>query len=376
MRIGLLGGSFDPVHSAHMALARAAREKLGLDMVILMPSGEPPYKKCRASRADRFNMTDIAARGGKWLRACDIEITRPGATYAVDTLRQLAQEYPGAEIVYILGADAAARVKNWRGADEVRRLCQIACVARGGKDACPEGMLRLDATLEDISSSKIREMVNRGESVEGIVPEGVGEYIAQRGLYITAMTEGEMIDDLKKRLKPSRFEHTLNVARTAAELALMNAMPSGKAYIAGLAHDCAKNMTDAELLEMADAAGADDNEKRLIQVLHAPVGAMVAWDRYGINDPEVLHALRRHTIGGRGMSVLDMIIYVADFIEPGRRPFPGLDEIRQAAYGDLRRATVMCAQSTKAYQLGQGAKVHPVTELMIKEIGYGGMNNG
>lgn len=368
MRIGLLGGSFDPVHNAHVALARAARERLGLDLVVMMPSGEPPYKKCRAGKADRLSMVRLAVQGERGIEVSDIEIKRSGETYAVDTLRELSEMYPGSEIVYILGADAAAKVRRWKGAEEVLRLCRIACVARGENDECPEGMTRLECRLEDISSSMIRDMVRRGEDIAGLVPEGVRGYIGRRGLYIAEMTEEEIIADLKERLKPSRFEHTLGVAQTALELARENGFPEGKAYIAGLVHDCAKNLSDGEMDDMADEAGADAEERLVRQVLHAPVGALVAQKRYGINDPEILQAVRRHTIGGSGMSILDMIIYVADFIEPGRRPFPGLEEVRRAAHENVRRAALMCAESTRNYQTRQGGRIHPATEMMIREI--------
>jgi len=376
VKIGLLGGSFDPVHSAHMALARAAREKLGLDKVILMPSGEPPYKKCAASRADRLAMTRLAAAQEDWIEVSDIEIMRSCETYAVDSLRQLSAMYPGHEIIYLMGADAAARVHRWKGADEVVKLCRIACVSRAENDVCPEGMIALNVKLEDISSSMIRERINSGLAADGLVPNCVAKYIAGRGLYITGMPEAAVEEDLKARLRPSRFKHTLGVAQTARELALLNGVSAGKAYIAGLVHDCAKNLSDEELDSMAEISGADDDERTISQVLHAPVGAVVARERYGINDPEVISAVRRHTIGGSGMSMLDMIIYVADFIEPGRRPFPGLEKIRAEAYRDIRRGALLCAQSTRNYQAGQGAKVHPATELMIREITHGGMNNG
>lgn len=376
MRIGLLGGSFDPVHNAHMALARAAMDQLGLDRVLMMPSGEPPYKKCMASRADRLNMVRLAADGKDWIGVSEIEIMRSGETYAVDSLRMLKKEYPGDEIVYILGADAAAKVHRWKGADEVLRLCRIACAVRGDNDVIPQGMLRLDAKLEGISSSEIRRRVCKGEGFEEFVPAGVGRYIRERGLYIAGMPEGEIVEDLRARLKPSRFEHTLGVAQTAVELARINGMVGGKAYIAGLVHDCAKNLSDGELMEMADISGADAEERKITQVLHAPVGAVVARERYGINDQEILNAVRRHTVGGSGMSLLDMIIYVADFIEPGRKPFPGLEEVRDMARRDVRRAALMCAESTGNYQAMRGGSMHPATELMIREIRHGGMNNG
>lgn len=376
MRIGILGGTFDPVHSGHIALARAALEKLSLDKVWLMPSGQPPYKAPAAGRADRLNMVNLAAAGLDRVEVCEAEIMRAGPTYAADTLRQLKAEMPEAELVYILGSDAASRVHSWKDADEVLKICSFACVVReGAAREVPEGMLRLEADIAGISSEAIRSAISSGGNADDGLPPKVAEYIAHRGLYIASMSEQDIIADLKKRLKPSRFAHTIGVAETAAELAGLNGLPAGKAYVAGLLHDCAKNLGDDELLELAGISGADADEIAVMPVLHAPVGAYVARERYGVKDPEVLSAIRRHTIGAEDMSLLDAIVYVADMIEPGRKYFAGLDRARSLARKNIFSAVVLCARLTRDYKKGIGA-IHPMTEIMIKNIENGGMNNG
>ena len=111
-------------------------------------------------------------------------------------------------------------------------------------------------------------------------------------------------------------------------------------------------------------------------VLHAPVGAYVAKERYGVVDNEVLCAIRRHTVGAEDMSLLDAIVYVADMIEPGRKYFDGLDRARAMARKDIFQAAALCGKLTRSFNKGKGAKMHPVTEKMIEKIENGGMNNG
>lgn len=376
MRTGILGGTFDPVHSGHVQLARAALKQLSLDRVLLLPSGEPPYKKPIAGRADRLTMARRAVDGLKGIEICELEILHPGPTYTADTLRRLRESYPGDELVYILGSDAAARVSRWKDADEARRLCRFACVVRAGaQDTVPEGMLRMEADIPGISSEAIRSKINSGGTVGDELPSNVAQYIAARGLYIAAMPESEIISDLQRILKPGRFRHTLGVMETSVELAQIYGAPEGKALYASLLHDCAKNLDDSALIELGHISGADAAEMACMPVLHAPAGAYLARERYGVRDMEVLSAIRRHTVGAENMSLLDAIVYVADMIEPGRRFFAGLDEARMLARRDIFRAAALCGRMTREYARRKGA-LHPTTEKMINFIENGGNPNG
>ena len=376
MRTGILGGTFDPIHSGHVQLALAALKQLGLDRVLLLPSGEPPYKKPFAGRADRLTMARRAVDGLNGIEVCESEILRPGPTYTADTLRTLHARYPGDELIYILGSDAAARVSRWKNADEARRLCRFACVVRAGaQEGVPEGMLRLEADIADISSEAIRSEIASGGAATGSYPSNVEKYIAARGLYLAAMPESEIISDLQRTLKPGRFRHTLGVMETSVELARIYGAPEGKALYAALLHDCAKNLSEGELMELAEISGADADEMACPPVMHAPVGAHLAHTRYGVRDAEVLSAIRRHTVGAEDMSLLDAIVYVADMVEPGRRFFPGLDDARNLARRDIFSAAALCGRLTREYNRGKGA-LHPMTEKMIKCIENGGFANG
>lgn len=376
MRTGIFGGTFDPIHSGHLQLAQAALGQLGLDRVLLMPSGEPPYKKPLAGRADRLIMARRAADDLRGVEVCELEILRPGPTYAVDTLRALRRIYPEDELVYILGSDAAARVCRWKNADEAHRLCRFACVVRSGaQDAVPEGMLKLETAIPDISSEAIRAEIAAGGTAADVLPSNVARYISARGLYLAAMPEAEIIAELRRSLKPGRFLHTLGVVDTSVELARIYGAPEGKALYASLLHDCAKNLAEGELVKMAEMVGADKDEMACAPVLHAPAGAYLARERYGVHDAEVLCAIRRHTVGAEDMSLLDAIIYVADMIEPGRRFFAGLDDARALARRDIFRAAALCGRLTREYARGKGS-LHPTTEKMIERIENGGIANG
>jgi predicted HD superfamily hydrolase involved in NAD metabolism len=243
-------------------------------------------------------------------------------------------------------------------------------------------ILRADAPNLDIrapgalDNSDLHAMLLRGADAREYVPEAALHVIAARGLYLASMPESAIRDDLRAVQGARRFAHTLGVMETAASLAEANGLPAGKARVAGLLHDCAKHLTDAQLLAYADVSGADAFERAIPQLLHAPVGAHIAQSRYSVRDPEILSAIRRHTVGGRGMGILDAIVYVADYIEPNRAGFRGLEDARLCAQADLWAATALCARLSEEYETRCGRRLHPATAQMIQEIENGGMDIG
>lgn len=186
MRIGILGGSFDPVHLGHVALAEAARTGLRLDRVLLVVAASQPLKPGgpAAPAEDRYAMARLAARGRPGLEASDLELRRPGPSYTVDTLREVrAGLAPGDVLFLLLGADALADLPRWRESAEIRRLAAVAGWRRPEAPP-PDGA---DVVLEDegpgISSTEIRRRAAAGLPLDGLVPGDVAAYIASRGLY-------------------------------------------------------------------------------------------------------------------------------------------------------------------------------------------------
>lgn len=370
-RIGLLGGTFNPIHCGHMAMAEAARAALNLDAVVLMPAGDPPHKEPEgATAADRLRMTELAADGR--FPVSSMEIDRPGKTYTVDTLEALTAQ--GAEEIHMLiGADTLRELKSWREPDRVFALCRFIAFGRVGcvyPDA-PEGarVTKLEAEIPGVSSTQVRARVHAGLSIEGLVLSAVERYIGVNRLYDPPrlLSPDEMRAKLQASMKSSRFDHVEGVEQTMRRLARRYGVDEEKAALAGLLHDCAKGMS---LEEMRAAAAKyevayDPMETNPAALLHAPVGAAVARAEYGVTDPDVLHAIRFHTTGCAEMSVLDQLLFLADMIEPTRRPYPGLEELRAAAEQDLFSAVLLAMRHQSAYIAACGHQPHPDEEAAL-----------
>jgi len=186
MRIGILGGSFDPVHLGHLALAEAARDQLALDRVLLVVAAGQPLKPSGpvAPAEDRYAMLRLAVRGRERLEASDMEFQRPAPSYTVDTLREIRREAPpGAEVVLLLGADALADLPRWRESAAIRTLAKVAACTRPGFPPPSGADLALEIDTPDISSTDVRRRVASGEGIGTLVPEDVAVYITERGLY-------------------------------------------------------------------------------------------------------------------------------------------------------------------------------------------------
>lgn len=188
MRLGVFGGSFDPIHHGHLLAATVLAEALGLEEVRLIVARQQPLKaggggagSHHASPEDRAAMVEAAVAGSPWLRTERMELQRPGPSFMVDTLRALKAGRPEAELVLVLGSDAAAELPQWREADAIRTLARIEVFARGR--AREAGGAGVAVPRVDISSTAIRARVRAGLSIRYWVPDAVADYIATHRLY-------------------------------------------------------------------------------------------------------------------------------------------------------------------------------------------------
>lgn len=379
IRTGILGGTFDPIHKAHIEIAQMAREALQLDEIWILPDGDPPHKKTNATGADRLEMARLAIDGICGFSALDIEIRRKGTTYTIDTLKELKRSRPGYQLTYIIGGDTLYKIETWHTFRDIAPLCDIAVIARAETD---ETELRRYAEYlaqtygfriwivpggeSPVSSSEIRRRIARGLSVDDYLPKKVQRYIEKKHLY-----RDERIDKLRSVLTPARFKHTLGVEETAIRLAVDFGVDPAKAAEAALFHDCAKcSYSHQQMLEICKNGGLelDENEKQIAQILHAPAGAVLAKQEYGVTDPEVLEAIRWHTTGRKGLSKLEKIVFLADAIEPYRKPYPGLEKIRELARTDLDAAICQSARDTQAYVAARDLPLNPCTAQMLEEL--------
>jgi len=186
MRLGLLGGSFNPIHHGHLITAIRAAEAARLDRVLFIPAAVSPLKNGDelAPARDRWAMLRLALRGTPLFEASDLELRRGGVSYTVDTLRELRRR-TDARLFWILGTDAARLLPRWKSIDEVRRLASFIIVSRPGDRVVrkmPKDLI-IRAPLLELSSSEIRERVRRGLSIRYMLPDAVERYLRRKGLY-------------------------------------------------------------------------------------------------------------------------------------------------------------------------------------------------
>jgi len=196
MKIGVFGGTFDPVHRAHIALAEAARDALRLDKVMLVPAGHPMSRNELpvAPAKDRLAMLRLAVKGKKGLEVSDLEIDRSGPTYTVDSITQLRKSAPAAEIYFIMGCDSLVQLPEWKDPARLIALCRLVAVPRPG---CAADLEKLEKKIPgisknviflkepnlDVSATVIRDRLANNETIDDIVPATVAEYIKKHHLY-------------------------------------------------------------------------------------------------------------------------------------------------------------------------------------------------
>jgi len=189
-RIGLFGGSFDPVHLGHLLVAQAAREELGLERLFFIPAAQSPFKPDSKpiSGTERLRLLRLALAGKTWCEIDEQELHRGGVSYTIDTVRDYHRRFPNAEIFYLIGGDHVQKLPSWREADQLASLADFVVVPRPGQADTPFPKPFHGRALKGfplgVSSSQIRERVKAGQPIDHLVPTMVAEAIRGLGLYV------------------------------------------------------------------------------------------------------------------------------------------------------------------------------------------------
>lgn len=386
MKIGIYGGSFNPPHLGHLAAAESAAKYLQLDKLILIPAGIPPHKALSADepgKAHRLAMTRLmgeqaALDTGVEVEVSAMEVEREGKSYSVDTVRALHEQYPGAEMWLLMGTDMFLSFQNWYKPEEILRYTGLCAFGRTEKDGeelfAPQraflgekfpGSRIVTMTLPnlvDVSSTELRERIPRGET-EGLLAPAVLGYILREHLYGTnldlkRLTLEELRPIALSYLKAKRIPHVLGTEQTAKALAEKYGADVEKARFAALLHDATKRLSMAEQLALCEHyhIALDELEQHALKLLHAKTGAALARDVYGADD-EIYSAILWHTTGKPKMTVLEKVLYLADYIEPNR-DFDGVDDLRKVVWEDLDRGLAMGLAMTVEEMKERGNPVH------------------
>lgn len=187
MKIGILGGTFNPIHYGHLILGEQVLGQLGLDRVIFVPTFLPPHKSDKdvISAKHRLKMIQLAVKANKHFAVSDIEMLRKGKSYTVDTLRQIKKKFPSADLFFICGSDLVNEIPQWKDVDEIYKLAKFVLAKRPGfgKRLSGESFLKINVAQVDISSSFIRDLVKQARSILYLTPYVVVKYIEKHGLY-------------------------------------------------------------------------------------------------------------------------------------------------------------------------------------------------
>lgn len=387
--IAIMGGTFDPIHHGHLVTAEAVRHRFKVDKVVFMPAGQPAHKanKKVTHNEHRYLMTVLATMRNENFEVSRIEIDRPGLTYTIDTIETLKKMCrPDVRLYFITGADAIHQIMTWKEPERLLNLCDFVAVTRPGYDRsklfADIGEIRekyssriyyMEVPALAISSSDIRERARKGEPIKYLLPQEVEDYIHKFGLYqdeekdeVKFMLPIEtMQEKLQSALSVKRYIHTMGVAEEAVKLAEIfgTAKDRQKARVAGLLHDCAKDYPENMRLRFCKEykVKTDEIMEKQTDLIHPFLGAEVAKREYQVMDEDILNAIRFHTTGRAGMSLLEKIIFIADYIEPNREKFGGLEEARRLAYLDLDEAMEYILENTIAYVKARGRLLHPLS---------------
>ena len=382
-KIGIMGGTFDPIHNGHLIAAEEVLQALDLDEVIFMPAGASPLKNAAktASARHRHIMCVLATYDNPKFSVSTLEIDRAGITYTVDTLAELKDQRPHDALFFIVGADVIKTFSKWKNFDEILRMCKIVAVTRGGVEESNfannyyDNIIYLKIPDVDISSSNIRTRLAQGKSPRYLLPQSVLDYICKEGLYGGQLAKLKEI--LRIDLSAERFAHSLSVLQEAENLGQHHGLDEAsleKLRLAALLHDCAKNFCDerpfAEINALCHSQdiALDDFCANAPWLAHSFAGAALARAKYGVTDAEVLSAIACHTFGKPNMSIIDKIIYIADFIEVTRPNNEARSHARTLAYKDLDAAMKFILRHTIDKTTTRGLPVHKNSYAALKDL--------
>ena len=362
-KIGILGGTFDPVHLEHVRLAKCAIEELALDKLFVMPTFIPPHKSVLPTDSkERLEMLTLAFSGLDKVVVSDFEIQKQGKSYTYQTVEYFKQNY-NAQIYFICGGDMLTDFRTWRYPERILSACDLAVFGREDfftdydkekeyfEKTFNKSFIKLNYVGKSLSSTKIRVYSAFNLNVDEVTMPQVANYIKEKNLYKADKYVKFIIDNFPEK----RIRHTANVVITALKRAKELGLDQEKVRITATLHDCAK------YIDHTTVEGFTLPSDVPSPVVHAFLGAFIAEKVLGVTDDEILDAIRYHTSGKAKMTTLGKLIFVADMVEEDR-VYQGVEQLR-ALYesADFEDCFVQCLKEEFIHLLNKKQRIYEET---------------
>jgi nicotinate-nucleotide adenylyltransferase len=376
-RLGVYGGTFNPPHIGHVRAAATAAGELRLDVMMIVPSGVPPHKALPTGSPtpeERLELTRLSFRGLPYAEISDLELKKEGVSYTVETLDAFLSRYPGAEVYLVMGTDMYLTLEMWKDAG---RLLDFVTPAVLSREAGEDGIISeysnkllkkykarteiLHNDVVDISSTELRQRLPRREGADMI--EGPAyAYIIKKRLYGAKPGFDWLRTQAYEMMKPKRIPHVAGCEAEAVLLAERWGADADEAREAAILHDITKHLEMDDQLQLCRKYDimTDIVEAGEVKLLHAKTGAAIARAAFGMSQT-VHDAILWHTTGRADMTLLEKIIYIADYMEPTRE-FEGVDTLRSLAYEDIDQAIIRGLRMSIEDMKTRGITPHPRTE--------------
>lgn len=370
--LAVFGGTFNPIHIGHKEMIEAICELSFIDEVLVIPSKIPPHKSVDflANDTDRVNMCRIVADGMPKVTVSEIELNRAGKSYTIDTLKELSSIYPDYKIYLAIGGDMLTSFTTWRSYKEILSIASLLVFKRAGENESAfneslellknngASITLIDRKITEVSSTEIREALLSNKNAEHLLSKKVFEYIKENKVY----DNQKFKSIIREKLDDYRFNHSLSVADEAKRLANKYGADSDRAYLAGLLHDITKNFSREEHLQIVRDFDIilSDTEINAPKLWHAITGAAYLKKVLNIYDEEILSAVRYHTTGKAEMSLLELVVFIADFTSADRN-YPDVEVMRALSDKLLEEGAVYALDYTIKDLESRGLAVHPDT---------------
>lgn len=389
MKIGVMGGSFNPIHNGHINLAENAITKLGLDKLLIVPVGNPCHKPSKelVLGEHRINMCRLAFKDNEKVSVSDFEVNRTENSYTTTTIHKFKIDYPNDDFYLIMGSDMFFSFDKWFCYNELKKMVTVCVAARNQEEniKISEYALKymrdgvkvqvIECNVIELSSTQVRNNISLIETSDKplVIPEKVVSYIKQNGLY--GFSADDYIykpDDYIKILKPlmdeKRFNHSLMVSKRAEDLARIYNCNVNHAATAGILHDICKRIDYDEQLKWIKKSDImwDNATLKQESILHGISGAEYIQEVLGIYNIDIINGIRNHTTGRPNMTLFEKVIFIADLTSDDR-VYDNVDFIKQLSETNLDNAIAEVIRFNMVKVINGN---YPLSELTVKTYNY------